>query len=218
MKSTIGLIVLTLLLHGCEEERFPICLTGECEGLMVIPGSTPDINGYHHLKLNWSGSAYPVFNIYVEASKIIERCQYNHVSVVEATFDTDTYWIMGDSLSVVIPLYNKFSSNYSSPYWSTPIPIGNRTIILNQYAGLLVPVVQTNTRIYLSEYFPGSVYQKPDEYKPSDPDKFLWSKRIAGPISPLLKGDTTTIFMRLDWDCGSNSVTNDKAELKIIFE
>lgn len=178
MKQLLGLLIIVFLLHGCEEESFPICVTEGCEGRMVVPGSLQDANGYYHLKLNWNESSYPVFNIYVEASKVIERCQYNHISVVEATFDTDTYWIMGDTLLVVIPLYNKFSSNYSSSYWSKPISIGNRTIILNQYAGLLVPIVQTKTWIYFSEYFPGSVYRKPDEYKPQTQISFFGQSEL----------------------------------------
>ena len=61
-------------------------------------------------------------------------------------------------------------------------------------------------------------HPKPDEYKPTILDKFLWSKRIVRPISPLLKGDTARIFMRVTWDCGSHSITNDESAMRIIFE
>ena len=218
MKAVVIFLTVALCINGCEEEEFPACVTGGCLNFMVIPGAVKDTNGYYHLAINWADHSYPRFNLYVEASKLVERCQYNQASVAEASFDTDTYWILGDSLQVVIPLYNRFSGLYSSPYWSIPLPVGRRTIILNQFAGLLVPIVQTDTRIYLKEYFPGSLYQKPDEYKPTIPDKFLWSKRIVGPISSLLKGDTAKIFMRLSWDCGSHSITNDVSEMRIIFE
>jgi hypothetical protein len=117
----------------------------------------------------------------------------------------------------VIPLYNKFTSLYSSPYWSKPIPVGDTTLILSQFEGLLVPIVQTDTRIYMKEYFGGNAYQRPDEYKPNEPDKFLWSKRIVGPIAPSLRGDTVTIFMKLFWDCGS-SFEDESYELKLVVE
>ena len=206
-----------IVLAGCEEEKLTICVTGNCTGALIVPGLEPDVNGYYHISFPTS-NYYPRFVLYVEASKVIEPCLYNKMAVVEATFDTDTYWIMGDSLSVVIPLYNKFTSLYTSPYWNRPLPVGSDTVILNQYAGLIVPIVQTDTRIYLQEYFAGNNYRNPDEYKPTDPDKFLWSKRIVGPISPLLKGDTATIFMKLGWDCGKDSIDDDRFVVKIVFE
>ena len=59
--------------------------------------------------------------------------------------------------------------------------------------------------------------QTPDEFKPSDPAKYMWSKRIVGPISPSLKGDTATIYMNVNWD---ELTVDDNViySMKVIFE
>jgi hypothetical protein len=95
MKKLIAITQILIAL-GCSQEEFPVCITGTCNGKMVISNLSPDANGYYHVQLSWGQYYYPRFDLYVEASKVVERCQYNKVSVVEATFDTNTYWVMGD--------------------------------------------------------------------------------------------------------------------------
>ena len=187
------------------------CIDDVCDANMVL-FYPKDSLGYYHVKLAWDGPYYPRFNLYVEAKKY-----KNGNSIISASFDTDTYWVLGDSIAFVVPLYNPFTSLYTNPYWNNPLPSRIDTIILNQFAGLLVPVVQKDARIYLKEYFAGSLYQHPDEFKPSDPAKYMWSKRIVGPISPSLKNDTATIFMNVIWD---ELAADDEViySLKVIFE
>ena len=232
MKTPYIILPLILILYiSCEEENDEeeeesqtitetdslICVTGECQGLMVLEFDQ-DENGLYHVPLDLSGQYYPRFNLYVEGSKLIDECQYNSVSVVSSYFDTDTYWLLNDSVSFVLPLYNPWTSLYTNPSWDTPISIGDTTIILSQFDGYPVPIVQKNVRIYLGEYFSGSDFQPPDEYRPSDPDQYLWSKRIVGPIHPTLVGDTVTIYMEMIWDCGDRSISRNDFYTQIVLE
>ncbi|MBC8343346.1 MAG: hypothetical protein H8E61_05155 [Bacteroidetes bacterium] len=213
--ATLGLLLLPAF--SCMEDDPAICVSGDCEGKMVLI-YTQDSNGFYHVPLNWSGPYYPRFDLYVEGSKLIQRCRYNDVSVVNARFDTDTYWFLDDSLTFTLPLYNPWKSLYTNHYWNNPLRVGDTTIVLSQFEGLPVPVVQKDTRIMLDEYFPGSTHRKPDEYKPSDPENYLWSKRIVGTIHPDLKNDTITIFMSMIWDCGDDSEIIDDYLVRIIVE
>ena len=70
----------------------------------------------------------------------------------------------------------------------------------------------------MDEYFPGSDYQPADEYEPSNANDFLWSKRIVGPIQPDLIGDTVTLYMSMDWDCGDKSEARDDLLVSVIIE
>ena len=187
------------------------CLDNVCDAKMVL-FYPKDSLGFYHVKLVWGEPYYPRFNLYVEAKK------YKTGNlIISARFDTDTYWVLGDSIAFVVPLYNPFTSLYTNPYWNHPLPSRLDTIMLNQFEGLLVPVIQNDTRVYLKEYFPGSMYQQSDEFKPTDPTKYMWSKRIVGPISPSLKNDTATIYMNVNWD---ELTVDDNViySLKVIFE
>ena len=214
LTKNLLLVIFATFIYSCDllnVDQNNSCIDGECDANMVL-FYPKDSAGYYHVKLAWTGNYYPRFNLYVEAKKY-----KSGNSVISASFDTDTYWILGDSVSFVIPLYNPFTSLYTNPYWNNPLPSRLDTIILSQFAGLLVPVVQNDTRIYLKEYFPGSDYRHPDEFKPSDPEKYMWSKRIVGPIAPSLKGDTATIFMVVNW-AELNDANNKIYSLKVIFE
>ena len=210
-----SLILIFISFIGCDllniDNQNNNCIDDVCDAKMVLY-YPKDSSGFYRIKLNWEGPYYPRFNLYVEAKKY-----KTGNSIISARFDTDTYWVLGDSIAFVVPLYNPFTSLYTNPYWNNPLPSRLDTIILNQFEGLLVPVVQKDVRIYLKEYFPGSENQHPDEFKPSDPAKYMWSKRIVGPISPSLKNDTSTIFMNVIWD---ELAADDEViySLKVIFE
>ena len=217
----ITLVFFSVVLSSCDmgdsSTQKDVCVTGDCEGEMVL-NYTQDQNGYYHVPLDWTGAFYPRFNMYVEGSMTSSHCKYNDVSVVYSYFDTDTYWVLGDSLTVVLPLYSPWESLYTNHYWDNPLSVGDTTIVLSQFEGLPVPIVQKDTRIMLDEYFPGSTNQNPDEYKPSDPEEYLWSKRIVGPFHPSVKGDTVAIYMSMFWDCGDDSESKDDYLIKIIVE
>ena len=69
MRKFAIFLTVALCLNGCEEEKFAVCVTGDCMSFMVIPGAVKDANGYYHLRLDWRDYSYPRFNLYVEASK-----------------------------------------------------------------------------------------------------------------------------------------------------
>ena len=212
----LSLITLIFFI-SCEDNKTSICVTGDCKGEMVL-NYDKDSNGFYHIPLDWSGQYYPRFNLYVEGSMTSQRCRYNNVSVVDSYFDTDTYWFLDENFSVTIPLYSPWTSLFTNSYWNNPLSVRDTTIILSQFKGYPVPIVQKDTRIMLKEYFSGSNSRPPDEYRPTDPEKYLWSKRIVGPIHPDLKNDTISIYMSMSWDCGDDSMTNDDYMVRIIVE
>ena len=217
MKRSAILGLLLLPAFSCMDDDTANCTTAECEGKMAL-NYTQDSNGFYHVPLDWSEQYYPRFDLYVEGSKTVSDCKYNNVSVVSAAFDTDTYWFLDDSLAVTFPLYSPWTSLYTNYYWDHPLSVGDTTVILSQFEGYPVPIVQKDTRIYLEEYFPGSDYQPADEYEPSNSNDFLWSKRIVGPIHPDLVGDTITIYMAMDWDCGDKSEAREDFFVNVIIE
>lgn len=157
-----------------------------------------DVNGYYHYKFNTS-LKYNYTDIVAEASQIVNPYYtYNGSSVVEASFDGNAFFILGDSLVVTIPMYNPFNSLSSSPYFTNPISVNNRTVVLSQFKGFIVPVVPS-TKIYFKQYDP-----RMDEYKPTGTN--LWTKRVIGPIPKYMIGDTITIYGKASWDCGSYSI------------
>ncbi len=215
----IFVLIFSTAILGCDfladSNNSENCIDNNCDAKMVF-NYPQDSSGYYHIKLSWTSPYYPRFNLYCEAKKYLIDGR-DDLSIISATFDTDTYWVLGDSVAFIVPLYNPFQSLYTNPYWNHPLPFRQDTIILNQFEGLLVPVVQKDTRIYFKEYFEGNLYRPADEYKPTDPEKYLWSKRIVGPISPSLKGDTATIFMQVSWVNLPNQNSNIYSA-KVIFE
>jgi hypothetical protein len=209
-------ILFVLLTTRCEDEslHYPkTCKTGECNVKINIENGSLDTNGYIHYTL--TNGEYVYFNTYVEATETHDRYKYNNVAVIEASFDTDTYWILSDSLAVRIPLYVGFGGLRSSPYWSsTKLPVGNKLVYLSQYAGFLVPIVQSS-RIYLQKY-EENPYGYTSEYKPQE--HFYWGKRIVGPIPKAMKGDTVQLFTKIFWEAGSHSKEKNDIITKIIFE
>jgi hypothetical protein len=201
-----------------KDDPFPFENTKRTKLAMNYP---KDNNGYYILPLDTSTNSNR-FNIYAEASKLTPFYSYNKVSVMSVKFDCNAYWVLGTidgDLAVHIPLYNPFSSLYSSPYFNTPLSVKNKTVILNQYANSIISVVQ-NTEIYLKEYFAGSLYKPADEYKPED--GMYWSKRIIGPIPKYFQGDTITIYSETNWEAGNYTYkhpgeTKKLDSLKIIF-
>ena len=209
-------ILILILILSCEEKE-PVCITGDCEGQMFL-NYEQDQNGYYHVPLDWSGPTLPRFNIYVEGSKTTSRCQAAGNSIIYAYFDTDTYWTLDENFAIRIPLYNPWEGPYTGSNGNRIISTRDTTIVLSQFSGSIVPIVQTDARIMLKEYFSGSNYRPPDEFKPTEPEKYLWSKRIAGPIHPALLGDTASIYMKMIWDCGGDTEVSFYGPIRTIFE
>lgn len=224
-KINILLSIVLLALVSCNKAvdvigtQLPPDLNLQSKLAMKYPR---DANGYYLVPIDTNTNSNR-FNVYVEGSKLNPPYQYNGTSVIEAKFDCNTYWVLGTingDLTVRIPLYNPFTSLYSSPYFNTPISTQNTTVVLNQYKNSIVSVVPPSG-IYLKEYFAGSLYQPADEYKPGD--GMYWGKRIVGPIPKHFKGDTITIYSKVSWDIGRYSYNNPGLttkldSIKVIFK
>jgi hypothetical protein len=231
MHNKIGSVftfLYVILLVACNKEVLdPISINTSKSPFMTTPGTLlsmkypKDANGFFHVPMDTTMS-YSRFDIYVEATKVIPAYRYNGTSVIVASFDCDSYWIISNSLAVTIPLYNPFTSLSSNAYFTTRLPVKDTTIILSQFKNYIVPIVQS-TSIYLKDYFGGSLYKPADEYTPTDTATRAWSKRIIGPIPQIFKGDTIKVYGYISWDLGQYSIdhpelSNKLDSIKIIFK
>tara|TARA_R100000805_G_C3542993_1_gene57437 strand:- start:24 stop:647 length:624 start_codon:yes stop_codon:yes gene_type:complete len=187
------------MLVSCTIEEIlpPPCVDGDCNAEMVFPVQA-DENGYYHIELDWTGEYLPYFNVDVFASKLDDYYAYNGVHNVEARFDSDTYWIIGDTLTVTVNNYNPFQGPYD--YSGNLLPNSTTTVDLTQFAGMKVNMVQGTS------------------IKFTDDHTRLRSRRTVGPIPPMAIGDTITLYMEVYWDAGSNSVLKNDFTEKFIVE
>lgn len=184
---------------SCEKDDLSpsyICTNGDCDAAMIFP-VLPDANGYYHVELDWSREYLPYFAVDVRASQVIPEFRYNEESVVSANFDSDTSWVIGDSLVMKVPLFRPFTGDWSQ---SGPLPSGWQDVTLNQFEGIEVNIAQPTT-IYFRKV--GAAME---------------SRRILGPFIPEMIGDTITVAMRVHWDAGNYSVTKDDYSQKFIVE
>jgi len=176
-------IVFINALISCSPESFDLpCESGECSA-SIESSFYKDSNGYYHAELDWNSEYYPYFNLDIVADKTSSQYHYNGVSVVRAQFDTDSYFVLGDSIAFTISLYQPWLGLWT--YDGTPIPYENTTVYLNQFEGTIVPVVQ-DTEILFSEQEDGR----------------FTTRRTVGPFPPTMIGDTISIFMKVKWDIG----------------
>lgn len=184
-------------LLSCEAEPIlPDTCPGGCDAQMLFPVQV-DANGYYHVKLDWTGEYLPWFYVDIKATPTAPEYQYNGDSVVEARFDSNTSWVLGEDLVIQQPLYTPFG-NYTSN--GVPIPSSWVDVNLPQYKGQEVNIAQ-NTSLYFSEKN-GSLY----------------SRRILGPFPPTMVGDTITVYMRVFWEAGEQSLLKDDFSQKFIVE
>lgn len=122
---------MVILIQIQKKKTIDSCIDDVCDAKMVLY-YPKDSLGFYHVKLAWGGPYYPRFNLYVEAKK-----SKSGKSPVSANFDTDTYWVLGDSIVFVVPLYNPFTSLYINPYWTRPLPFRLDTVIVNQFDGCI---------------------------------------------------------------------------------
>ena len=185
-------MVIIALFSSCEKE---VLVPNTCEGGICdafITSQYPmDSNGYIHVDLEWNSEHLPYFTIDAVATRTTFPYWYNDQPVVSAEFDTDSYYVIGDSLAFSIPLYNPYSG--LETYEGFPIPVQDTVVYLNQFEGMVFPVVQNDTRVYFAD----------------DHNGRFSTKRTVGPISQEFLGDTITVYMKVFWDAGSNSVEKD---------
>jgi len=197
LNSILSFTVLLLLLVGCfpediyVEEEFLYEGRYQPEALMVFPTDKDD-NGFYHVDLDWNREYYPYFNVDVEADKLSRD-----ESIISARFDTDTYWVIEDSIAFTIPLYSPFLGLQT--FQGTPIPVRDTIVYLNQFKGTVLPVVQNNTRIYFKE--------NQTNYT---------SRRVVGPFPPELIGDTITLHMKVTWEYRNTFIDKEFVEKFIV--
>ena len=105
MKYYKSLLLFTIIFtFGCESETLSpsLCLDGNCDGSLSIPGYV-DANGYYHIDLDFTGEYYPRFSIYVEADDVDPYYYYNDMGVVQAAFESPSNWTLpsGEILEIV---------------------------------------------------------------------------------------------------------------------
>ena len=194
----VGLLNTTILLASCEVEPLaPETCPGGCDAQMIFPVEA-DANGYYHIDLNWDGEYLPWFYVDVEATEVDNEYKYNNNSVVEATFDSNTSWIIGSDLIIQQPIYNPFFGNYTSSW--EPIPTEFVDVELPQYTGTELNIAQ-GTKLYFSKK-----------------NGKLKTRRVLGPFPPAMKGDTITLYMKVYWEAGPLSFTKDDFSQKFIVE
>lgn len=207
MKNFI-LVLSVLTLFGCSKDPlYPSPFANGLEGQTKITMKAPrDARGYYHYQFD-NTKAFNYTFVYAEATPVTNpRYLYNGVSVIESRFDTDTYWLF-DTLTVTIPLYNPFRSLYSSPYFNTPLSVGNTTVTLSQFANTMVPLIE-DYGTYFKKYDP-----RMDEYRPQG--DMMWTKQMVGPIPSSYKGDTIKVYVKVFWECGNYSLTYPSRTEKI---
>jgi hypothetical protein len=201
------LFLFIILLSSCSKDNNEnrICPDGDC-WVRLYTDFEEDSNGYHHVKPQWFSETSGRFNLHIESSSTIGRCQYNGVSVVESEFDSDTFWEVESGLSFTFGLYNPFESLYTQQ--GNIIKVRDTTVTLNYFQGQIIPVVQETSVNH-------GVKDKMECYGWDNPKSgntplvtgncVLYSKRIVGPLIREMIGDTIKIYSETFFDCGMDS-------------
>ena len=182
-----------------------ICPNNNC-WVKLYTDFEEDSNGYHNVIPEWFSETSGRFNLHVESSPTIGRCQYNAVTVVSSRFDSDTFWEVESGLSFTFGLYNPFESLYTQQ--GNIIKVRDTTVTLSYFQGEIIPIVQ-ETSVY------HDVKDKMECYGWDNPKSgptpretgncILYSKRIVGPLIREMIGDTLKIYSETFFDCGMNS-------------
>ena len=188
-----------------EEIDNSICPDGDC-WVRLYTDFEEDSKGFHLVTPEWFSETSGRFNIHIESSPTIGRCQYNGVTVVSSRFDSDTFWEVESGLSFTFGLYNPFESLYTQQ--GNIIKVRDTTVTLNYFQGDIIPVVQETSVNH-------DVKDKMECYGWDNPKSgptpretgncILYSKRIVGPLIREMIGDTLKIYSETFFDCGLNS-------------
>ena len=190
------ILILTAL--SCTKRTVhTVCTDGSCDASIIFPTQI-DENGYYHIPLDWNQEFYPYFTVDIQADPTSREFYYGGSSVVTARFDSDTTWIIGDTLVLKQAYYKPFSNEWTST--AGALPAEWRNLNLTQFAGTVVNIAQ-NTSIYFKQ----------------EGDKMI-SKRVLGPFPPHMIGDTINIYMEVMWDAGDYSLTKYHYREKFIVE
>ena len=201
----ILLITISCSLLEKEEIDNSICPDGDC-WVRLYTDFEEDSNGYHLVTPEWFSETSGRFNIHIESSPTIGRCQYNGVTVVSSRFDSDTFWEVESGLSFTFGLYNPFESLYTQQ--GNIIKVRDTTVTLNYFQGEIIPVVQeTSVNQGVKDKMECYGWDNPKSGPtPTETGNcILYSKRIVGPLIREMIGDTLKIYSETFFDCGMNS-------------
>ena len=201
------LLLFIILLSSCSKDNNEnsICPDGEC-WVRLYTDFEEDSNGYHLVTPEWFSETSGRFNIHIESSPTIGRCQYNGVTVVSSRFDSDTFWEVESGLSFTFGLYNPFESLYNQQ--GNIIKVRDTTVTLNYFQGEIIPVVQeTSVNHDVKNKMKCFGWDNPKSGPtPTETGNcILYSKRIVGPLIREMIGDTLKIYSETFFDCGMNS-------------
>lgn len=181
-----------------------ICPNNNC-WVRLYTDFEEDSNGYHLVTPEWFSETSGRFNLHIESSPTIGRCQYNGITVVSSRFDSDTFWEVESGLSFTFGLYNPFESLYTQQ--GNIIKVRDTTVTLNYFQGEIIPVVQQTSVNH-------GVKDKMECYGWDNPKSgptpietgncVLYSKRIIGPLIRETIGDTIKIYSKTYFDCGKD--------------
>jgi len=201
------LLLFIILLSSCSKDNNEnsICPDGDC-WVRLYTDFEEDSNGYHLVTPEWFSETSGRFNLHIESSPTIVRCQYNGVTVVSSRFDSDTFWEVESGLSFTFGLYNPFESLYTQQ--GNIIKVRDTTVTLNYFQGEIIPVVQ-ETSVNHDVKNKMECFGWDNPYSGTTPletgNCILYSKRIVGPLIREMIGDTLKIYSETFFDCGMNS-------------
>ena len=118
-----------------EEIDNSICPDGDC-WVKLYTDFEEDSNGYHHVEPYWFSETSGRFDLLIESSPTIGRCQYNGMTVVSSRFDSDSYWEIESGLSFTFGLYNPFESFYTQQ--GDIIKVRDTTVTLDYFQGQII--------------------------------------------------------------------------------
>ena len=201
------LLLFIILLSSCSKDNNEnsICPDGDC-WVRLYTDFEEDSNGYHLVTPEWFSETSGRFNLHIESSPTIVRCQYNGVTVVSSRFDSDTFWEVESGLSFTFGLYNPFESLYTQQ--GNIIKVRDTTVTLNYFQGEIIPVVQ-ETSVNHDVKNKMECFGWDNPYSGTTPletgNCILYSKRIVGSLIREMIGDTLKIYSETFFDCGMNS-------------
>lgn len=100
-----------------------VCTGGECEAVYNLDYPI-DQNGYYHVDLDYTQKYYPRFNIEVTANQTEPYWWYDGQPVVQANFETDTYWQFQNDVIPVVQPNRVYLSRISGEFMSTKRVVG----------------------------------------------------------------------------------------------
>ena len=201
------LLLFIILLSSCSKDNNEnsICPDGDC-WVRLYTDFEEDSNGYHLVTPEWFSETSGRFNLHIESSPTIVRCQYNGVTVVSSRFDSDTFLEVESGLSFTFGLYNPFESLYTQQ--GNIIKVRDTTVTLNYFQGEIIPVVQ-ETSVNHDVKNKMECFGWDNPYSGTTPletgNCILYSKRIVGSLIREMIGDTLKIYSETFFDCGMNS-------------